>query len=1054
MFNPDDNGFIYITGKIGSYLAFLLSTIDRKTLVFYEAEDEAFLLREEIEFFTKKEVHLFPVYSDRVFEREDEIKRTGFLYHLSSNDQFIGLFPYSALRHPLPGHQAITGSVEQIRFGDTVYQEDLTAYLEDAGYELSSLVRESGEYAKRGSIIDIYPPSSQRPIRIEFLGDQVYSLRFFDPGTQRSLKELEACTLTPSKHSKDGNAMLYDYFESNMALVHKGLHMVIREFNDGSDPVFLEGLRKRCGSMLNIDTSGVEEEKGITVKAVSNEDLKIIFQNRKTEIFKILTERFRNEWNGLRYIYLFVNARHQAERLQEIFKNYDISLPILTEMALSKKEREWGIVTGPLRRGFRTDDVIVLTEEDVMGPKKRVVKKQWNGLDEFLNSFKDLKIGEWVVHIEHGIGVYKGITALKVGGHTKDFLLIEYQEGDKLYVPVSDLHLVQKFIGSEKHKPKIDRLGSQIWKNTKRRVKKQVEDIAGELITIYAERELAEGHSYPPEDELFREMESRFEYEETEGQMQAIEDVIKDLQNTKPMDRLVCGDVGFGKTEVALRASFKAALDNKQVAVLVPTTILAQQHFKTFTERLGDYPVNIDMLSRFKTKEEQKEIAERIRRGAVDIVIGTHRLLQKDIQFRDIGLLIVDEEQRFGVKHKEKLKAMRKNIDVLTLSATPIPRTLYMASTGIKDLSVINTPPLDRLAVKTFVIKFNDGLIKKAISDELQRGGQVFFVHNYVHNIGVVYEHLKRLLPDVRIAVAHGKMDEKKLEKIMIDFIGGAYDILLSTNIIESGLDISNVNTIFINNAHRMGLSDLYQLRGRVGRSTKQAFAYLLVPKDEALTKDAALRLKIIEEMTDLGSGFHIANYDLEIRGAGNLLGKEQSGNINLIGFELYCEMLAEAVKGLKERPEEMEEEIIAEVNIPVDAYIPDAYIEDPAQKLLMYKRLSRIRDDEELADIKEELTDRYGAVPRPLLHLLDIISLKCFLTQAKIRKIEHSPKRLIIHVTDHTPIDMRKMLGMVSHGRNTMKLLPDGKIILQSDKTAEELVKYTRNVLMEIISI
>ena len=1055
MFNPDKNGFIYITGKIGSYLSFLLSTIDRKTLIFYETEDEAFLLREEIEFFSKKEVHLFPVYSDRVFEREDEIKRTGFLYHLFSDDRFIGLFPYSALRYPVTGRQAISGSVKKIRFGDTIFREDLINYLEDAGYELSTLVRESGEYAKRGSIIDIYPLPSQKPLRIEFLGDQVYSVRFFDPGTQRSLGETEECTLTPAKHRDDRSAMLYDYFENNMALVHRGLHMVIREFDDGSNSAFLEELGKRCGSMLNIDISGVEgEEEGITVKAVSNEDLKIIFETRKTEIFKILTERFRNEWNNFRYIYLFVNTRHQAERLQEIFKNYDISLPILTGMALSKKEREWGIVIGPLRRGFRTDNIIALTEEDIVGPKKRVIKKQWDGLDEFLNSFKDLKIGEWVVHIEHGIGVYKGITALKVDGHTKDFLLVEYQDGDKLYVPVSDLHLVQKFIGSEKHKPKIDRLGSQLWKNTKKRVRKQVEDIAGELITIYAERELAEGHSYPPEDELFREMESRFEYEETEGQTQAIEDVMKDLQNIKPMDRLVCGDVGFGKTEVALRASFKAALDNKQVAVLVPTTILAQQHYKTFSERLCDYPVNIDMLSRFKSKEEQKEVAERIRRGAVDIVIGTHKLLQKDVQFRDLGLLIVDEEQRFGVKHKEKLKTMRKNIDVLTLSATPIPRTLYMASTGIKDLSIINTPPLDRLAVKTFVIKFNDGLIKKGISDELQRGGQVFFVHNYIHNIGVVYEHLKRLLPEVRIAVAHGKMDEKKLEKIMVDFIGGEYDILLSTNIIESGLDISNVNTIFINNAHRMGLADLYQLRGRVGRSTKQAFAYLLVPKDEVLTKDAALRLKIIEEMTDLGSGFHIASYDLEIRGAGNLLGKEQSGNINLIGFELYCEMLGEAVKGLKERPEEKEEEIIAEVNIPVDAYIPDAYIEDSAQKLLMYKRLSKIRNDEELADIKEELTDRYGAIPQPLLHLLDIISLKTFLTRAKIRKIEHSPKRLVIHVTNHTPIDMKKMLNIVSQGNNRIKLLPDGKIILQSDKIAEELVKYTRNVLMEIISI
>ena len=1055
MYNFQKTGFIYITGKIGSFISFLLSNINRKTLIFYETEDEALLFKEEIEFFSKRTVYLFPIYANRVFEKEDGVKRISFLYHLISDDVFIGIYPYSAIKHPLIGQNTILNNIKEIKFGDTIFQEELVSYLENSGYELTALVREEGDYAKRGSIIDIFSPSYNKPIRLEFLGDQVLSIRFFDPSTQRSSKEIELCNLTPAKTLSGENTTILDYINENMVLVHKGVNYVAQEIEDVEDGSHLEKLKRKIRSNLNIDISGVKgEEEGKTIEALSNEDLRHLFEIKRTEIFKTLSEKMKKEWSVWEYIYVFASSQHQGERLQEIFKNYDVSLPILKEISFLDKEKEWGIVVGPLRRGFRTDNVIVLTEEDIVGPKKRVVKKKWDGFDEFLNSFKDLNVGEWVVHIEHGIGIYKGITELKIDGYTKDFLLIEYQDRDKLYVPIDNLHLVQKFIGGEKYKPKIDKLGSQFWRNTKNRVKRHVEDIAQELLEIYAERELTTGYSYPPEDELFREMESSFEYEETEGQLQAIEDVVNDLKGKKPMDRVICGDVGFGKTEVALRASFKAAMDSKQVALLVPTTILAQQHYKTFTDRLRDYPVNIEMLSRFRSKDEQKMIIEALKKGIIDIVIGTHRLLQKDLCFKDLGLLIIDEEHRFGVQHKERLKLLKKGVDVLTLSATPIPRTLYMATTGIKDLSIINTPPLDRLAVKTFVVKFKDELIKQGILDELQRGGQVFFVHNYIHNIGVVYEHLKKLLPDIGIAIAHGRTKEKQLEKIMLDFIDKKYDVLLSTNIIESGLDISNVNTIFINNAHKLGLADLYQLRGRVGRSIKQAYAYLLVPKDEVLTRDAMMRLKIIEEMTELGSGFHIANYDLEIRGAGNLLGKEQSGNINLIGFELYCSMLEEAIKKLKSKEEPKEEEIVTEINIPIDAFIPDAYIEDPTQKLLTYKRLSRVRDETELKEMEEELKDRYGIIPEPLRNLLEIISLKCLLTRAKIRRLEHSAKQIIVHVTDYTPINMKRILKLVKEDQDKIKLLPDGKIIMQTDKKAKELISLTKNILMDIISI
>ena len=1047
-------GTLYITGQIGSFLSFLLSQAGRKALIFYETDDEALLLREEIEFFSRKSAYIFPIYSDRVFEKEDEVKRTAFLHHLAMDTDFIGLYPCSAVGHNIISREMILDNAKTIHFGDTLFQEDLVRYLDDQGYEVAPLVREEGQYAKRGSIIDVFSSSSDRPVRIEFFGDEIYSIRFFDPLSQRSVKEIESYNLTSIKSLINSNTTIIDYIGEGMILVHKGFkHMEVALKETVNVPQFMEALQRKFFSNLSIDISGVQEDGGDMIEALSNDDLRHLFELRKAEIFNTLSEKMRTEWWDSPYLYLFASSPRQAERLHEIFQSYQITLPILKEINCPQKQKEWGIVVGPLRRGFRTHDIIFLTEEDIIGPKKRVMKKKWDGFDDFLNSFKDLAIGEWVVHIEHGIGIYQGITELKIEDYRKDFLVIEYQDRDKLYVPIDDLHLVQKFIGGEKYKPKIDKLGTQYWINTKRRVKKNVEDIAKELIELYAEREIAEGHQYPPEDELFKEMESRFEYEETEGQIQAIEDVLRDLKSSKPMDRVICGDVGFGKTEVALRASFKVVMDNKQVAILVPTTILAQQHYKNLHERFKDYPVNIDMLSRFRSKEEQKHIIEDVRRGKIDIVVGTHRILQKDLDFHDLGLLIVDEEHRFGVKHKEKLKNIKKNVDVLSLSATPIPRTLHMALSGIKDLSIINTPPLDRLAIKTYVVKFNDELIKKGILNELQRGGQVFFVHNYIHNIGVVQDHLMKLLDGARIAVAHGRMEGKQLEKIMLDFIDKKYDILLSTNIVESGLDISNVNTIFINNAHRMGLADLYQLRGRVGRSTKQAYAYLLVPKEEVLTKDSTLRLKIIEELTELGSGFHIANYDLEIRGAGNLLGKEQSGNVNLIGFELYCNMLEDAVKQMKNEAVPVEGEIVTEMNLPIDAYIPDSYIEDSTQKLLTYKRLSKVREESDLKDIEAELKDRFGDIPRPLSNLLKIISLKCFLSRVKIKKIEYADKHLILHVTDKTPVDMKRLLLLVKQ-KGKIKLLPDNRIIIYADTKAAELLEFTKNVLMELVTV
>jgi len=1054
-------GFIYLTGKINSFISFFISRINRKTIIFYDHEDEALLLKEEIEFFSKKECHVFPLFSDRLFEKDDRIKRTGFLTHLIDDNSFIGLFPYNGITHKLTDKSVIERNTMTLSFGDTFYQEELVDYLDKNGYELVPLVREEGEFAKRGSIIDVFTPASSSPVRIEFLGDEIYSIRIFDPLTQRSKQEIEKVDRVTAKTVGSEEGTILDYLEKGMVFVHNGINSITQRINPVEEveeqKEFVRRFVEILKEGLNIDISGIKgDEEGIVISAKSNDDLKHLFETRKTEIFYIISERIKKDWQHHRFVYLFANNYGQAERLRAIFEHYEVFLPIIKEpFKTEKKER--GIVIGPLRRGFRTDDVVVLTEEDIVGFKKRVVKRQSVTIDEFLNSFKDLNVGEWVVHVDHGIGIYKGIEKLTIDNVTKDFLLIEYQDGDKLYVPIENFHLVQKYIGGEKHKPKIDKLGTNYWKSTKARVKKHVEDIAKELIEVYAQRELAEGYSYPPEDELYREMESRFEYEETEGQARAIEEVLEDLKSSKPMDRIVCGDVGFGKTEVALRASFKVVMDNKQVAVLVPTTVLAQQHHKTFTERFRDYPINIEMLSRFRTTSQQREIIDAIKKGKIDIIIGTHRLLQSDVAFKDLGLLIIDEEHRFGVKDKERLKMLKKNIDVLTLSATPIPRTLYMATTGLRDLSIIDTPPLDRLAIKTYVVRFKEEHIKKGIMNELERGGQVFFMHNFIHNIGVVYDYLHKLIPDMKIAVAHGKMPGRQLEKIMLDFIEKKYDLLLSTNIIESGLDITNANTIFINNAHRLGLADLYQLRGRVGRGVRQAYAYLLVPKDITLTRDAELRLKIMEEMTALGSGFQIANYDLEIRGAGNLLGHEQSGNINLIGFELYCRMLEEAVNELKGKTEIKEKEFSTQINIPVEAYIPNDYIEDPSQKLLIYKRLSKVSEEEELVDILDEIRDRYGEMPDSVKNLFEVIRFKLFLSSLKIRKIEHSNGFFILYGTDKTPIDNKRLLKLIrdkKDKKDLLKIMPDNRLIIRTNVKGREIIKDIRNLLLEVVSL
>jgi transcription-repair coupling factor (superfamily II helicase) len=663
----------------------------------------------------------------------------------------------------------------------------------------------------------------------------------------------------------------------------------------------------------------------------------------------------------------------------------------------------------------------VITEQELFNKKtKKSVRRQKLSNAERIKSYSELKIGDYVVHVNHGIGKYLGIETLSINGVHKDYLHIRYQGDDKLYVPVDQIDLVQKYVGSEGKEPKLYKMGGSEWKRVKSKVQSSVQDIADDLIKLYAEREAAKGYAFSPDGDMQREFETAFVYNETEDQLRSIKEIKVDMEREQPMDRLLCGDVGYGKTEVAIRAAFKAIMDGKQVAFLVPTTILAQQHFETLRERFQDYPINIGLLSRFRTKKQQTETTKGLKAGTVDIVVGTHRLLSKDIHYRDLGLLIIDEEQRFGVTHKEKIKKLKTNVDVLSLTATPIPRTLHMSMLGVRDLSVIETPPENRFPVQTYVMEYNGGLAREAIERELARDGQVYFLYNRVEDIARKAEEISMLVPDARVTYAHGQMTEQELEAVMVGFLDGEYDVLVSTTIIETGVDIPNVNTLIVHEADRMGLSQLYQLRGRVGRSNRVAYAYFTYRKDKVLTEVAEKRLQSIKEFTELGSGFKIAMRDLSIRGAGNILGAQQHGFIDSVGFDLYSQMLKEAVESRKnDKPQDEKPQL--EIDLDVDAYIPDSYISDGHQKIEMYKRFRGITSLEEFGELQEEMLDRFGEYPDQVAYLLLIAEMKVFAFQAGIDSIKQAKQDVSILISEKisSTIDGQKVFELGSkYGR------------------------------------
>ncbi len=976
------------------------------------------------------------------------------------------------------------------------------ARIDGLGYKRASMVYEPGEFSVRGGIVDIYPAGADAPVRIEFFGDMVESIRAFDTDTQRSIGPLDEVTVLPSKETgggegagSAGSSDLAAYFDEPPLWVLDEPERVTSQAGEFEGRVFSSFSEASSGAVsgggrelprpeeLYLTESElnrrISREPHIAVSSLGLEGesdgyYRSAYVSRSIEGMRlrdtvpmpwpeelpktpvsIFCKNLKAMMKGVSVNVLAPNEGH-AERMLEIFAEYGVPAvkggPVLASSFGPAEGYTVRVVIGELSSGFFMEGpgLAFITYAEIFGEKPRRAPSPKAKVERFLTSLSELSVGDYVVHMDHGIGRYLGMKRLSLMGVETDFLDVVYQGSDRLYVPVDELGKVQKYIGAEGAAPRLEKLGGVGWERAKSRAKKAVQEIAKELLELYAARAVAPGFAYSPDDHLFREMEGAFEYDETPDQARAVSEVKSDMEKPHPMDRLVCGDVGYGKTEVAVRAAFKAALDGKQAAVLVPTTLLASQHFETFSSRLAAFPVKVAMLSRFTPKDVKAKTLMELKSGLVDIVIGTHRLLQKDVTFKDLGLLVIDEEHRFGVAHKEKLKQMRKQVDVLTLTATPIPRTLHMSITGIRDLSLIETPPPDRLPIKTIIARFDKPVVREAILRELNRGGQVFFVHNRIESIYSIADMLRGIVPEAHIGVAHGRMREDTLEKVMAEFITGKLDLLISTSIIESGLDIPSANTIIINRADRFGLADLYQLRGRVGRSRARAYAYLLVPGEEVLTEVAQKRLRVLSELTELGAGFRLALHDLEIRGAGNILGAEQSGHIADIGFELYTRLLESAVRELK--GEAVEEQVEPVMGLKVSAYIPDTYVPDTAHRLGVYKRLAVATSEDELRDLQDELADRYGPLPEPARLLMEVMDLKVLARTLKVAGLELMPAEVKITFTSKVDIAPDKLVSFLKRRRGKARYVPEYTIVIKRPQGGwEGLYAELKNCLKEL---
>jgi len=1006
-----------------------------------------------------KDIFLFPSfdvlpYEDITTDPQIIEQRINILKQLSLNlksenqNKVMLIADIKALLPKLVSPKSFQSISRELKIGDVFKKEDFLKILLDQNYQSVEEVEKKGEFSARGGIIDFFPITSENPLRLELFGDQIESIRYFNVNTQRSILKISNYTLLPPRELIPATSTnyhyctLFNYLPEDLIvilnepeLIEEKAEKFREEINDTYEK--LERREKeslfspssyfvtwqevydnlKSKKMINFTYFPEGEVKNNSfsrTKRREEDTHKFVLEGQEIGSYFGNLDLFTNDlkkWQKERQnIIILVRSEGRANRLAEILEERGIKKFTLGKMEeYSNSESIIYISYGYLNYGFRLPFIktILITDQEIFRKERDRRYKLPRYKSEPLSTMLDIAQGDYVVHIDHGIGVYRGIINLTVKGVKQDYLLIEYAEEDKLYVPVDQFNLVHKYIGIKDKEPKIYRLGGTSWGRAKGKVKRLIQKLAQELYNLYVTRKEIRGYTFSRDNNWQQELEMSFPFEETYDQLQALSEVKIDMESSKPMERLVCGDVGYGKTEIAIRAAFKAVLDGKQVAVLAPTTILAQQHYDTFQERMNSFPINIDMLSRFRSKYEQKKIVENLKEGKVDVIIGTHRLIQDDIEFKDLGLLVVDEEQRFGVLHKERIKKLKENVDSLTLTATPIPRTLHMSLIGVRDLSVINTPPEDRFPIATYICQRNDKIIIDAIRRELDRGGQIFFVHNRVRGIQKVAQDLRQLIPQAKIGIAHGQMAEEQLEDIMIDFLEKRYDILVCTTIIEIGLDIPNVNTIIIDDAYKFGLSQLYQLRGRVGRTDRRAYAYFLYPSYHSITDTAKKRLQAIKEFSELGSGFKLAMRDLEIRGAGNLLGKEQHGFVSEIGFNLYCRLLEEAIKELREEGEgrEKKKDITPVIDIKIDAYIPKIYIPNLEQRVLFYKKLAEIKDLEGLEKAKEELKDRYGLYPQEVRNLLEIIYLKIFLKKLGINSLIVKEEKLILRYLQNIEI-------------------------------------------------
>ena len=1036
-----ENGMIQISGCVNTQKIHLLSGIGSGCgykLVVFSNEEKAKKAYEEYLLFGE-ETYLYPArdllfyYADikgkTLTNRRMEVLRA--IAEKKKEEPVTVITTMDAFLDGIISPDEIQKNRIHITGEDTVdltkLEQDLTAL----GYERESQIEAPGQFAVRGGIIDVFPLAEEMPVRIELWGDEIDSIRMFDAKSQRSIENISEITIYPASENCFGNNGLVSflkYFPENETLLFYDEPHRLQETAETVEAEYTESLKNRADAGMKEE--GEEELRVFQTKDIISEmnrysgiglttleskcglfKVRSVYTvqakgvNPYNNSFELLTRDLKRlKRNGYRVV-LLSGSRTRAKRLAEDLRDYDLSSFYSEDMQREVKPGEIMAAYGYASEGYEYPMLkfVVISESDIFGRKKKKKKrKKYEG--QRIQDFAELKPGDYVVHENHGIGVYKGIEKIEVEKIVKDYMKIVYAEGGVLYIPVAQMDLIQKYAGADAKKPRLNKLGTIQWGKTKSQVKKAVQIVAKDLVELYAVRQQSEGFVYGPDTVWQKEFEEMFPFEETDDQLQAIEDTKHDMESKKIMDRLICGDVGYGKTEIAIRAAFKAVQEGKQVVCLVPTTILAQQHYNTFVQRLKEFPVRIDLLCRFRSAAEQKKTIEDTKKGFVDILVGTHRVLSKDVVFKDLGLLIIDEEQRFGVTHKEKIKKLKENIDVLTLTATPIPRTLHMSLIGIRDMSVLEEAPNERMPIQTYVMEYNDEMVREAITRELARDGQVYYVYNRVNDIADVAGRIQSLVPDANVAFAHGQMKERELEDIMYDFINGDIDVLVSTTIIETGLDIPNANTMIIQDADRFGLSQLYQLRGRVGRSNRMPYAFLLYQRDKLLKEVAEKRLSAIREFTDLGSGIKIAMRDLEIRGAGNLLGEAQSGHMEAVGYDLYCKMLNEAVRQLKGGPEA--ETFTTLIDLNVDAYIPEYYIKNEYQKLDIYKRIAAIESEEELEDMTEELIDRFGDIPKKVQQLLVIASLKSLAHSVYVTAIEQKGEEIRFTMYEKAKID------------------------------------------------